>query len=274
MNPGEAVRRMHTPDADDWNAEGFDETCLINIVLSKRQAGCNLLVQCLPKTGSSSVAEALRPVGAIHELDMHSVLNLSRLRSRPNFEQHRQHWLQARQQRLQGRVDVCTSLALVVADLDDESLMGYRLERLILNRSLTPWLHSMVNWSFMHEANPYSQGWITAYHAFVDSVDQELARAMPTLLNDLGAMIDFWIPIWLTYQAHIEHTATANQTMVLTENLRLGIRANVSHFKETYNKAFAAEMAELPSLNGQREHDRACVETIRHWFINERAKIS
>jgi hypothetical protein len=263
---------MQAPDVDDWSADGIDEKALMEIALSKREAGRNLLVQCLPKTGSSSLAQALRPVGSVHELDMHSVLNITRLRSRPNFEQHRQHWLQARQLRLQGRVDVCTSLALVVADLDDQGLASHGLDRLVLNRSLTPWLHSMVNWSFMHEANPYRQSWTTAYHDFVESVDEELAEMMPSALNHLAAMMNFWIPVWLIYQAQIDRTAISTRALILTENLNLGIRANVSQYEDTYEQAFAAEIPELPSLNGQRNHDRECAREIRSWFINERAK--
>ena len=252
----------------------MDQSALQNLVQSAQASGHQVVIQCLPKTGSTSVAAALRREGAVHELEMNAVLSLARLRLRANFQQQRRQWLKARQERLQGRVDVCTALALVIADLDDRQINAMGLTRLRLNRSLRPWLHSIVNWSFAHSGNAYKQGWNNAYRTFVASIDRTLAERMPHELGDLPQMLQFWIPVWLAYQQALTNTEPAEHRTILTDSLRLDIHANSSTFSHDYDAAFSALVPDLPNLSDNDQQNQSVSQDIHQWWLSRHPQVS
>ena len=246
----------------------MDYSDLHDLVADARKSGLNVVIQCLPKTGSTTVAAALQNEQAAHELEMNAILSLARMRSRPNFQQNRQEWLKGRMERLRGRVDVCTALALVLADADDDQLKKMGLARIRLNRSLRPWLRSITNWSTIHKANAYRQSWNKAYREFVTRTDPDISKGMPLELTNIDTTIRFWIPVWIAYQHTLFRLGPSKYPTILTDSLRLGFHANASTFSKDYDIDFSRRIPDLPSLEEDETRNILHTNDIRQWWLS------
>ena len=219
-----------------------------NSIETGREAGHHVFVQCLPKMGSTALSRSLPQ--ALHEFEMETAPSLMNQRKEAEFDQQRRQWLHQRKQQLGHTVDVCTSLFLLTAELEDQGLRSHGHQRLVLNRSLRPWLRSISNWSFQHASHPMRQTWANSYRQFVAVADQELFSVMPKTLTGLSSAVRFWIPVWLVYQSYLETNVGEESLppMICDNNRLIPINANSSHFSKTFLQRFELLIPAMPDL--------------------------
>jgi hypothetical protein len=219
-----------------------------NSIEKGREAGHHVFVQCLPKMGSTALSRSLPQ--ALHEFEMETAPSLMNQRKEAGFDQQRRQWLHQRKQQLGHTVDVCTSLFLLTAELEDQELRSHGHQRLVLNRSLRPWLRSISNWSFQHASHPMRQTWANSYRQFVAVADQELFSVMPKTLTDLSSAVRFWIPVWLVYQRLLDTNVGEDNLppMICDSNTLIPINANISHFSKAFLQRFDLLIPAMPDL--------------------------
>jgi len=237
-----------------------------------RAKGCHVFVQCLPKMGSTALSHSLH--NADHEVDMASAPRLMQHGLEPGFDDLRLPWLQQRRQQLGDRIDVCTSLFLITAPLQDQQLEQHSHRRLLLNRSLRPWLRSISNWSFQYAGHPLQTLWEQSYRHFVALSDPELQGTMPPLRSDLRSVVRFWMPVWLVYQHWLEVTCPgwrdSTHSLVSDDDL-IPAQANQSQFSEGFLHRFDQLIPAMPDLTLQPDQHQAFAADLRHKLLERSA---
>ena len=238
-----------------------------DLVEKGRDAGHHVFVQCLPKMGSTALSRSLPH--ALHEFEMETAPSLINKRKEDGFNEQRRQWLDQRKQQLGNTVDVCTSLFLLTAELDDQILMSNGHQRFVLNRSLRPWLRSISNWSFQHARHPMRQTWANSYRQFVGAADPELYSVMPKALTDLSSLMRFWIPVWLVYQGWLETNVANNYlpTLLCDGNKLIPIKANTSNFSKGFLQRFELLVPAMPDLTVSENHHRNFRNELRRKLI-------
>ena len=228
-------------------------------IADQRRLGRAVLIQCLPKMGSSALSQSLS--GSCHEFEMESCLDLLDRWGERDFSLRRRSWLQDRVLRLHGQIDVCTSLILVTGDCSDDDLLDQGVTRFYLNRSFRPWLRSIVNWSFQFSAHPTRQRWVRAYRHFVQRTEPDLFVAMPRRLSSIRDFARFWTPVWLCAQA-----LNAGRDVLLSDKTKLPSSANVSTFPDGYAERFNRAVPVFqPSSFSAEQHD-VSIAQVRGWL--------
>ena len=230
-----------------------------------RNRGGHVFVQCLPKMGSTALSRSVS--NAEHEVDMDGAPLLMQDRAQSDFDVLRWCWLRKRRQALGTTIDICTSLFLLTAELSDAQLQQRGHHRLLLNRSLRPWLCSITNWSFQHASRPLRETWQQSYYRFVKHRDPDLAATMPSVLNDLNSAVRFWIPVWLLYQQWINtHTPDwrrSKRCLLVDDNTVMPILANRSQFSDAFTRRFDQLIPVMPSLTISAERHQAFEQDLR-----------
>ena len=245
-----------------------------NSIEKGREAGFHVFVQCLPKMGSTALSRSLPK--ALHEFEMETAPSLMNQRKEAGFDQQRRRWLHRRKQQLGNTADVCTSLFLLTSDLEDQVLRSNGHQRLVLNRSLRPWLRSISNWSFQHARHPMRQTWANSYRQFVALADMELFSVMPKTLTDLSSAVRFWIPVWLVYQGRLETNVGEESLppMLCDSNTLIPIKANSSHFPKAFLQRFESLIPAMPDLTISANHHRNFRNELRRKLIRASPSIT
>ena len=234
-----------------------------------RERGGHVFVQCLPKMGSTALSRSLS--NAAHEVDMDGAPLLMQHRVQPDFDALRWSWLSERRRALGTTFDVCTSLFLLTAELSDAQLQQRGHHRLLLNRSLRPWLRSISHWSFQHADHPLRETWHQGYRQFVSQRDPDLAATMPAVLNDLSSAVRFWMPVWLLYQqwldTHAPEWRNSVRCLVTDANTVMPTRANRSHFSDAFKRRFDQLIPAMPSLTLSAERQGAFQQDLRRKLL-------
>lgn len=234
-----------------------------------RERGGHVFVQCLPKMGSTALSCSLSH--AEHEVNMDGAPLLMQHRAQPDFDALRWSWLSERRQALGTAIDVCTSLFLLTAELSDAQLQKWGHHRLLLNRSLRPWLCSISHWSFQHSDHPLRETWHQAYRHFVDQRDTDLAATMPSVLDDLSSAVRFWMPVWLLYQqwldTHAPEWRSSQRCLVTDANTVMPTRANSSHFSDAFKRRFDQLIPAMPSLTLSAERHKSFQQDLRRKLL-------
>jgi hypothetical protein len=111
----------------------------------------SLIIQSLPKMGTTAIAEAMGTTKAFHEYEMDSLAAIMLRESTSKFNSKRSYFLSQRNQKLKGKADICTSMYLLTSELSDDELKNMNIMRISLTRSYYSWLKSMINWSIKHK---------------------------------------------------------------------------------------------------------------------------
>ena len=235
--------------------------------------GQHIFVQCLPKMGSTALSLSL--ANAVHEYNMEEAPLLMQRKNDSDFEEVRLKWLKKRQQSLLFKVDICTSMFMLTAEISDHSLTKVGYKRMLLNRSLRPWLKSISNWSFLHSNYPRREAWENSYRNFVAQNDPELQAIMPATLNTLRNMVLFWMPVWLTYQTllDIQSPKWISSNWSLINNTRCSIPkpANRSQFSNAFRKQFDELIPAMPQLQLSPDKNHLFQSELRRKLLDRAA---
>ena len=166
---------------------------------------------------------------------------------------------------------MCTSLFLLTAELSDAQLQQRGHHRLLLNRSLRPWLRSISHWSFQHADHPLRETWHQGYRQFVNQRDPDLAATMPAVLNDLSSAVRFWMPVWLLYQqwldTHASEWRSRMRCLVTDANTVMPTCANTSYFSDAFKRRFDQLIPAMPSLTLSAERHHAFQQDLRRKLL-------
>ena len=235
--------------------------------------GQYIFVQCLPKMGSTALSLSLS--SAIHEYKMDEVPLITQQKTNPNFEKFRQKWLEKRRLSLGNRIDICTSMFMLTAEISDHELEAEGYKRMLLNRSLRPWLRSISNWSFLYSDYHQREDCEQGYRDFVGQNDPELQATMPAPLDNLQNMVLFWMPVWLTYQALLDIQSpqwiSSDWSLINDEKRPIPISANRSQFSSTFKKQFDELIPAMPDLKLSSKNNRLFQIELRRKLLERSA---
>ena len=202
------------------------------------EAGHSLIIQSLPKMGTTSIAEAMGANKAFHEYEMDSLPPIMLRENSLNFNKKRRFFLNQRGKKLNGKADICTSLYFLTAELSDQELHEINITRITLTRGYYPWLRSMVNWSIQHKGHNRKKAWEEALQKFVRRHNPELANNMPHTFTTIKEGVQLWLPVWITYQAHVNSVTQDKANVFSQERLAVNMNRNTSSFSTDFNDEF------------------------------------
>lgn len=248
-------------------------TSILNEKLQKtNKAGHSLIIQSLPKMGTTSIAEAMGTTNAFHEYEMDSLAATMLRESSLKFNSKRRYFLNQRRIKLEGKADICTSMYLLTAELSDQELHAMKITRISLTRSYYPWLRSMVNWSIEHKGHKRKKAWEGAIQKFVRRYNPELSINMPHTFTTIKEGVQLWLPVWITYQAHINSATQEKENIYSQERLAIGMNRNTSSFSAEFKKEFERITKEIKPENQKSKNPVETENTLRQYLKKQSDK--
>lgn len=240
---------------------------LEQLVHSPSYRDYHIIFQSLPKMGTTSIAFSLGRSNACHEYELDAIAQLSKTRGSQAYHKRIDHYLRKRKSRLTGKVDVCTSLYLVTAEMTDEEILSKGIYRFTLSRGFYTWLRSMTNWSELWKGYKYEMAWIKSLHAFVWHHNVRLYDFMPQAAANRRQCIGLWLPVWLTYQKLILNKRYSPINIYYQEDLRLASRKNVSSFDPSLINFITEELRPVEYLSEVQAYNQEHLDLLEEFYI-------
>lgn len=237
------------------------------------QNGYYVIFESLPKMGTTSIAYSLGKLIAHHEYELDAIPQLLRMNRSTNYSKKINFYLQQRQEKLKGNVDICTSLYLITATMSEEEMSSKKIIRFTLNRSFYTWLKSIINWSEAWKGYKNEAAWMRALHLFVDNNNNQLCHLMPKELSDRRDCIKLWLPVWLTYQKLILDERRNKENIYYQEEFNLQERRNVSNIDSDLASFVESELKPVKHLKNSIPYNQKSLEQLKDFFIEWAEKL-